>query len=91
VPGPLVANIVEGAKTPTLERSELGRLGFDVVIYANLAGRAAMRAMHDVLTGLRAQGSSLGLEDRIVSMAERNRLTGMDTWQALERRYGIDP
>ena len=91
VPGPLVANIVEGAKTPTLERSELGRLGFHIVIYANLGGRAAMRAMHDVLTALRAQGSSLGLEDRIVSMTERNRLTGMDTWQALERRYGIDP
>jgi 2-methylisocitrate lyase-like PEP mutase family enzyme len=91
VPGPLVANIVEGAKTPTLERSELGRLGFDIVLYANLAGRAAMRAMHDVLSALRAQGSSLGLEDRIVSMAERNRLTGMDTWQALEQRYGIDP
>jgi 2-methylisocitrate lyase-like PEP mutase family enzyme len=91
VPGPLVANIVEGAKTPTLERSELGRLGFDIVLYANLAGRAAMRAMHDVLSALRARGSSLGLEDRIVSMAERNRLTGMDTWQALEQRYGIDP
>ena len=43
VPGPLVANIVERAKTPTLERSELGRLGFDIVLYANLAGRAAMR------------------------------------------------
>jgi 2-methylisocitrate lyase-like PEP mutase family enzyme len=91
VPGPLVANIVEGAKTPTLERSELGRLGFHLVIYANLAARAAMRAMHDVLSALEAQGSSLGLEDRIVTMAERNRLTGMDTWQALERRYGIDP
>jgi 2,3-dimethylmalate lyase len=90
VPGPLVANIVEGAKTPTLERSELGRLGFDLVIYANLAGRAAMLAMHDVLTALRAHGSSSGLEERIVSMEERNRLTGMARWEALERRYGID-
>jgi 2-methylisocitrate lyase-like PEP mutase family enzyme len=91
VPGPLVANIVEGAKTPTLERSELGQLGFHVVLYANLAARAAMLAMHEVLTALRVRGSSLGLEDRIVTMAERNRLTGMEGWQALERRYGVDP
>jgi len=90
LPGPLVANIVEGAKTPTLERSELGRLGFHLVLYANLAARAAMRAMHEVLTALRAQGSSIGLEDRIVTMAERNRLTGMATWEELERRYRID-
>jgi 2-methylisocitrate lyase-like PEP mutase family enzyme len=91
LPGLLVANIVEGAKTPTVERSELGRLGFDLVIYANLAARAAMLAMHGVLTALRAQGSSAGLEDRIVTMAERNRLTGMAAWEALERRYAIDP
>lgn len=90
VPGPLVANMVEGAKTPILERAELGRLGFHLVIYANVAARAAMRAMHEVLTDLRAQGSSTGLEGHIVTMAERNRLTGMATWEALERRYGID-
>jgi 2-methylisocitrate lyase-like PEP mutase family enzyme len=91
LPGLLVANIVEGAKTPTVERSELGRLGFDIVLYANLAARAAMQAMHDVLTALRARGSSAGLDDRIVTMAERNRLTGMAAWEALERRYAIDP
>jgi len=91
LPGLLVANMVEGAKTPTVERSELGRLGFDLVIYANLAARAAMQAMYGVLTALRSRGSSAGLEDRIVTMAERNRLTGMDAWEALERRYAIDP
>ncbi len=55
------------------------------------AARAAMQAMHGVLTALRAQGSSTGLDGSIVTMAERNRLTGMAAWQALERRYGIDP
>ncbi|HEX5585911.1 MAG TPA: oxaloacetate decarboxylase [Acidimicrobiia bacterium] len=90
VPGLLVANMVEGGHTPIVERAELGRLGFDLVIYANLGARAAMHAMHDVLTALRAQGSSIGLEDRIVTMAERNRLTGMADWQALARAYEVD-
>jgi 2-methylisocitrate lyase-like PEP mutase family enzyme len=90
IPGLLVANMVEGGHTPIVERAELGRLGFDLVLYANLGARAAMQAMHEVLTALRTEGSSAGLEDRVVTMAERNRLTGMAEWQALEREYDVD-
>jgi 2-methylisocitrate lyase-like PEP mutase family enzyme len=88
VPGPLVANIVEGGKTPIVSRARLNELGFHLVIYANLAARAAMKAMQDTLRALAAQGSSLGAEDRIVTMAERNRLTGMADWRALDDSYG---
>jgi 2-methylisocitrate lyase-like PEP mutase family enzyme len=88
VPGPLVANMVEGAKTPITGRAELGALGFDLVLYANLAARAAMRAMQEVLAALRDDGDSRGVQDRIVSMAERNRLTGMSSWRDLDDRYG---
>lgn len=87
VPGPLVANMVEGGKTPVVGREELGRLGFDIVLYANLGARAAMLAMQEVLTTLREEGSSASIEHRIVSMQERNRLTDMDTWRAREARY----
>jgi 2-methylisocitrate lyase-like PEP mutase family enzyme len=90
VPGPLVANIVEGGKTPIVGREELDDLGFAIVLYANLAARAAMHAMHEVLDELHAHGSSASVEDRIVTMQERNRLTGMDAWRALEARYGTD-
>jgi 2,3-dimethylmalate lyase len=90
VPGPLVANIVEGGKTPIVGRAELDRLGYAIVIYANLAARAAMYAMREVLDELRARGSSASVEHRIVTTEERNRLTGMDTWRALESRYGND-
>ncbi|HEY2333244.1 MAG TPA: isocitrate lyase/PEP mutase family protein [Acidimicrobiales bacterium] len=90
VPGPLVANMVEGGKTPTVSRDELGRLGFDLVIYANLAARAAMKAMQDVLRALAADGDSTRVEDRIVTMAERNRLTGMDVWRSLDETYRVD-
>ena len=50
--------MVEGGKTPIVGRDELGRLGFHLVIYANVAARAAMKAMHDVLSVLYAEGSS---------------------------------
>lgn len=90
VPGPLVANMVEGGKTPTVGSEELAALGFHLVIYANLAARAAIQAMQDVLRTLREDGSSLNVTDRIVTMSERNRLTGMGWWQARERRYGAE-
>ncbi|MGE0305675.1 MAG: oxaloacetate decarboxylase [Acidimicrobiia bacterium] len=87
VPGPLIANMVEGGKTPLVGRSDLGAMGFDMVIYANLAPRAAMKAMQEVLTSLRDNGDSAAVTDRIVTMAERNRLTGMDHWRDLDVRY----
>jgi 2-methylisocitrate lyase-like PEP mutase family enzyme len=87
VPGLLVANMVEGGKTPIVARDELGELGFHLVIYANVAARAAMQAMKEVLSALRDEGSSSAIVDRIVTMTERNRLTGMDEWRAMEARY----
>jgi 2-methylisocitrate lyase-like PEP mutase family enzyme len=90
VPGPLVANMVEGGKTPILPSERLSELGFALVIYANVAARAAMKAMHDVLSVLRREGTSASLEDRIVTMAERNRLTGMDEWRGLEERFSSE-
>jgi 2,3-dimethylmalate lyase len=88
VPGPLVANIVEGGKTPVVSRVRLNELGFHLVIYANLAARAAMKAMQDTLRTLAVEGSSVSAHDHIVTMAERNRLTGMAHWRALDERYG---
>ncbi len=87
IPGPLVANIVEGGKTPTASLAELGEMGFALVLYANFAPRTAMKAMQDGLRFLKQNGSSAGYEDKIVTMAERNRLTGMADWRALEARH----
>jgi len=90
VPGPLVANMVEDGKTPLLPLATLGGLGFALVLYANFAPRAAMHAMQAALAHLRRTGSSRGFEDRIVSMDERNRLTGLAAWQAFARRARSD-
>jgi carboxyvinyl-carboxyphosphonate phosphorylmutase len=88
IDGPLIANIVEGGKTPVVSRERLHELGFHLVIYANVAARAAMKAMQDVLGVLHAEGSSVNVQDRIVTMAERNRLTGMDAWREFDTKYG---
>ena len=87
LPGWTMANMVEDGKTPLLTAEKLAEIGFKFVIFPNTASRAAMRSMEDVLGLLKQQGGSDGFRDRLVSMADRNRITGLDTIHELESRY----
>ncbi|KCZ86014.1 carboxyvinyl-carboxyphosphonate phosphorylmutase [Hyphomonas adhaerens MHS-3] len=87
VDGPLVANIVEGGKTPAVSRAELTKMGYALVLYANLGPRAAMMAMKKAFAHLKTHGDSEEILNDIVTMPERNRLTGMDFWKGLEASY----
>jgi len=80
---PLVANMVEGGATPIRPASELEAMGFKLVLYAGALLRTAALAVQGTLRHLRATGSTIGIEDRLVSFDERNRITdldGMDAW-----------
>ncbi len=87
LPGWTMANMVEDGKTPLLTAEELAEIGFKFVIFPNTASRAAMRSMEDVLGLLKREGGSGGFRDRLVSMADRNRITGLDAIRDLESRY----
>ena len=56
-PAPHVANIVFGGKTPDPGASELAEMGFGIVLYANAALQAALKASYDVLGALKTEGS----------------------------------
>jgi 2-methylisocitrate lyase-like PEP mutase family enzyme len=87
VPGPLVANMVEDGKTPLQPASALEKMGYRLVIYANLAMRAAVFAMQEVLSHLAEHGDSVGVKDRIITMEERNRITNLAHYRKMEERY----
>ncbi len=87
LPGWTMANMVEDGKTPLLTAEELAEIGFKFVIFPNTASRAAMRSMEEVLGLLKREGGSGGFRDRLVSMADRNRITGLDAIRDLESRY----
>jgi 2-methylisocitrate lyase-like PEP mutase family enzyme len=88
VPGPLVANMVEGGRTPLLSAAELAALGYAVVLFANTALRVAARAVRDALAELRRTGDARPLMDRMLSWEERQALVGLDEIEALDARYG---
>ena len=84
---PQIANIVFGGKTPDLGRPKLADLGFSVVLYANAALQAALKASYDVLRALSHEGSLASVADRLASFEERQRVVAKDVWDELESRY----
>jgi phosphoenolpyruvate phosphomutase len=66
---------------------ELSRLGFKVIIFANHALRASIRAMQDTLRALREARQASAVDDRIVPLAEVYRLVNLAQLKADEREY----
>lgn len=87
LPTPQVANIVVGGRTPNLPLGELRELGFAVALYANAALQATIKAVQDVLGHLKHNGSLAGVQDRLASFAERQRIVDKDRFDTREARY----
>ena len=60
VPGPKLANMVEGGATPILGAAEFGELGFAIVLYANAALRSAQKAVSATPSSCCAKGPPAG-------------------------------
>jgi 2-methylisocitrate lyase-like PEP mutase family enzyme len=84
---PQLANIVFGGHTPDPGREKLAEMGFSIVLYANAALQAALRASYEVLGALRSEGSLASVGHRLASFDERQRVVAKDRWDALETRY----
>ncbi|QFG20092.1 oxaloacetate decarboxylase [Actinomadura sp. WMMB 499] len=85
---PLIANIVEGGKTPELGTAELGELGFRVALFANYLMRSMMQAGREALAHLRAEGETRTRADRLLPWAERQSLFGLGAYTEIDGRYG---
>jgi 2-methylisocitrate lyase-like PEP mutase family enzyme len=87
VPGIHLCNMVIGGKTPLLPREELAAAGYAVICYANAALQASLLAMQGVLKHLGENGSIVGIEDKLMMFAERQRVLDADKFKALEKKY----
>ena len=75
---PLIANMVEGGRTPIVPAAELEAMGFKLVLHAGALLRTAALAMQQTLRFLHESRSTLGIEYRLVTFDERNRITDLD-------------
>jgi 2-methylisocitrate lyase-like PEP mutase family enzyme len=91
LPAPQVANIVFGGMTPDIGHRKLAQMGFGLVLYANAALQAALKASRDVLTELKRDGSLQAAASKLASFSERQRTVAKETYEALEQRYAVQP
>lgn len=87
---PQVANMVFGGRTPVLAQAELAEIGFAMVLYANAALQAAMRAMAEVLGALHRDGGLEAVADRLAGFEERQRIVAKGYYDGLEKLYATD-
>ena len=83
---PQLVNLVVGGKTPILDFGELDRMGFALVLYANVALQGAIRGMTDALSDLKSRGR-MDEGNLVASFEERQRMVEKDHFDALEKRY----
>ncbi|MFI5609073.1 oxaloacetate decarboxylase [Amycolatopsis sp. NPDC051903] len=87
VPGPHVANMVEGGLTPILPLERLRELGFAIALYANTAMRGAVAGMRIALRHLKDHGDTTEIGDAIISWADRQNLVRKPLFDALDEKY----
>lgn len=90
VPGPLVANMVEGGVTPLLAPERLSELGYRLIVWPLTGLFASARALADAYGVLRTSGRSDDVRDRQMQFAEFNDVIGVEEKYALDARYGSD-
>src|SRR5579872_2356588 len=73
---PLVANMVEGGRTPILDQKTLEELGYSIAIFPAFGFLAAGEALRRVYGHLKDRGSSVGSEIPLYKFSEFSELMG---------------
>ncbi|HET9205037.1 MAG TPA: isocitrate lyase/phosphoenolpyruvate mutase family protein, partial [Burkholderiaceae bacterium] len=87
---PLLANMVDGGRTPVLGRDVLEQLGYKLAIFPVTALLAATQAMQAVYGALARQGSSAALQQPLMPFTDLTALMGFPDVHAFERRWAED-
>lgn len=90
VRAPLLANMVEGGKTPVLPAADLERLGFSVVIFPGGLARAVAFAAREYFATLRRDGTTAAQRGRMLDFDGLNAILGTAALFALGKRYERD-
>ena len=86
-PKPTVANMIEKGKTPVLPQTKLAELGFQLILYPLAGLYAAAKALQCIYGTLRADGTTLGDEQRLIAFEEFNDLIDVEAKYTLAERY----
>ncbi len=85
---PIVANMVEGGRTPLLDKRTLEDVGYSIAIFPSFGFLAAGEALRGAYRHLREHGSSAGANVPIYKFSEFSQLMGFGTVAEFDKAYG---
>lgn len=84
---PVLANMIEGGRSPLLSADDLQKLGFSVALFANGLARFLTRQAQDFLDVLKREGTTEPLLDRMNGLDRQNEILGLAEYEALAQKY----
>ena len=84
---PLLANMVEGGKTPVTPADELGRMGFRIVIFPGGTARAVAHTLQRYYGSLKQHQTTAPERERMLDFDQLNALIGTPELLAQAARY----
>ena len=84
---PLLANMVEGGRSPVLSQERLQELGYAIAIYPGTGFFAAAAALKAVYAHVGKTGSSLGVKNSLYPIDEMHKLMGFEDVWDFEKKW----
>lgn len=83
----LIANMVEGGRTPNLTTQQLEDMGFNIVFYPCSLIYTVTKAMTEVLSSLKEHGTTAYTLDKLMEFSSFNKFIGLDEYNELDKKY----
>ena len=84
---PLLANMVEGGKTPLFTARELQEMGYKIVIYPGAAARVIAKAVTGLMEEIMAKGTTKEYLDHMFIFGELNEILELKAIREQEKKY----
>jgi len=84
---PVLANMVEGGRTPLMTATELEALGYGLVIFPTASTYITAQAVTRVMQELKATGTTQGLVGDMIPFQQFNELVGLPSVRDIENLY----
>ena len=84
---PMLANMVEGGKTPITSADELGRIGYRIVIFPGGTARAVAHTLQRYYGSLKQHQTTAPERERMLDFDQLNELIGTPELLATGKRY----
>ena len=85
---PLLANMVEGGKTPIQSADELGRVGFRIVIFPGGTARAVAHTLQRYYASLHTHRTTVPMREQMLDFDQLNEVIGTAALLEEGKRYG---